>query len=281
MSNELQTARVVNEDIEFCVDGGYVTNLPKAIETNFEAVKQYLIERTEPDRNLVVTTDNIASAKARCALLNKQIDSIEGQRKEVKKLWNTPYANFEKQCKELTATLTEAREKVWKQVLEIENEYNIRKLDEYRDYFENNGADILTVRNFDQIQNPKWLNKGYDKEKVLAEINDIITTTRADVQAILSLGEMNTYALLLEYSLGNSLAEVIKLNTRIKDLQNAYKQEQIHETPKAAEKPKIEPQDEERTKLGFWAEATITQFKKLKDFFTENGINYGQLPVEE
>ena len=60
------------------------------IDTNFEAVKAWLTETLAPYESMIVTPDAIADAKRDRANIRKVADSIDSQRKAIKKLWNTP-----------------------------------------------------------------------------------------------------------------------------------------------------------------------------------------------
>ena len=58
--------------------------LPKVIEFNHEELKNFLIEKTSKYNSLVVTEDNIKSAKEDKAKLNKFKTAIENERKRIK-----------------------------------------------------------------------------------------------------------------------------------------------------------------------------------------------------
>ena len=88
------------DSMEF-VMGNSLETLPKTIDFNFEDLKTELGRSLSYYNGLVVTEDDIKSAKDDRAKLNKLREALENKRKEVKKECMAPYTDFENKVKEL------------------------------------------------------------------------------------------------------------------------------------------------------------------------------------
>ena len=120
--NEIETRTV-----EFMVQGDFVKNLPQIL-SNVQEIKVWAEEQTRLDRSLILQTDeDFDNGRKRCATINKVIQSIEAKRKDVKKAYNEPYEIFEKSLKEVTTVLTEAKDNLWGQITQAENDAKARK----------------------------------------------------------------------------------------------------------------------------------------------------------
>lgn len=280
--NEIETRTV-----EFMVQGDFVKNLPQIL-SNVQEIKVWAEEQTRLDRSLILQTDeDFDNGRKRCATINKVIQSIEAKRKDVKKAYNEPYEIFEKSLKEVTAVLTEAKDNLWGQITQAENEAKARKEAEYRTYFERAG---LKFRTWAQIFDKKWLNKGKDDKTVYAEIDEIVRKCNEEVSAIQSLNSEFITALLQYYADGHSLGDTITYNTRLGEQKRLIEQRKAQEqvnTPPAPETAKndnyarVEPIEEEIVTIDFRVQCTSTQLQTLGQFMRQHGIKYGKVPKGE
>lgn len=279
--NEIETRTV-----EFMVQGDFVKNLPQIL-SNVQEIKVWAEEQTRLDRSLILQTDeDFDNGRKRCATINKVIQSIEAKRKDVKKAYNEPYEIFEKSLKEVTTVLTEAKDNLWGQITQAENEAKARKEAEYRTYFENAG---LKFRTWAQIFDKKWLNKGKDDKAVKSEIDDIVRKCNEEVAALQSLNSEFITALLQYYADGHSLGDTITYNTRLGEKKRLIEQQKAQEqsTPPAAETAKndnyvrVEPIEEEIVTIDFRVQCTSTQLQTLGQFMRQHGIKYGKVPKGE
>ncbi len=275
------------KQVDFTVDNGYVSELPKAILANFEEVKSFIEERTENDRFAVVTEDNLSQAKQRCALLNKQIDNIEKQRKEVKKQWNRPYLDFEIKCKQLVDILKEAKDNQWQQILDMENKDKKQKEEEYKSYYIQKATEAKTIeyRDWAQIFNTAWVNKNKRLDEVLNEIDLIVEQTAMEVQTIMDLESEFEVELLRVYKNGASLTQVLAVNKDLKAQKQAVetqKQESRVNTQENKKQPselKFESQNiqTELITIEFRVEGTAKQLENLKTFMLSENIRFGKI----
>lgn len=280
---EIKTPKTV----EFTVQGDFVDNLPQIL-SNVKEIKKWAEEQTALDRSLILQSDeDFENGKRRCATINKVIQSIEAKRKDVKKAYNEPYDIFEKSLKEVTAVLTSAKDNLWGQITQAENEAKTRKEAEYRAYFESKG---FKFRAWAQIFDKKWLNKGKDDKTVKAEIDEIVKHGAEEVAALQSLNSEFITALLQYYADGHSLGDTITYNTRLGEQKRAQEerkaQEQANtrqpeETPKTPQFERVEPIAEEIITIDFRVQCTATQLQTLGQFMKQHGIKYGKVPKGE
>ena len=284
---ELNKEQHVPQSIEFTVQEDFINNLP-TIVSNLEQVEQWAISQTEQDRNLVLLTDeDFENAKERSAQLNKQIKLIEDKRKEIKKAYNQPYEVFEKASKRVTAVLSEARENLWSQVTKAEEEKKVVKQSKLCSLWESlNKESIGGYRTFEQIFNPKWLNKGFKIEQAFEEMQELFKQQCTDVSAIVSLNSEFQVSLIEYYKDGHSISEVIAYNNRL----NAQKQAQIEKEEKSRANIQLKqetenlPQNnntneemEDIIHIEFWVEGTQEQLAELGKYIREHGLKYGRI----
>ena len=79
----------------------------QAIEWNHEEIKAEVTQKVEMYKTLVYTDDQVTSAKADKAKLNKFVTALEDKRKEIKRKYLEPYETFEKQVKDIVAIVNE------------------------------------------------------------------------------------------------------------------------------------------------------------------------------
>nr|DAK85882.1 MAG TPA: Protein of unknown function (DUF1351) [Caudoviricetes sp.] len=280
---EIKTPKTV----EFTVQGDFVDNLPQIL-SNVKEIKKWAEEQTALDRSLILQSDeDFENGKKRCAAINKVIQSIEAKRKDVKKAYNEPYDIFEKSLKEVTTVLTEAKDNLWGQITQAENEAKTRKESEYRTYFENTG---LKFRTWAQIFDKKWLNKGKDDKAVKAEIDEIVSKCNEEGAALQSLNSEFITALLQYYADGHSLGDTITYNTRLGEQKRAQEEREAQarantrpteETPKTPQFERVEPIEEEILTIDFRVKCTATQLQALGQYMKQHDIIYGRVPKGE
>ena len=291
MNNETALEEFTRNDIEsiftqsvvFDVDGSYKATLPAHITANFAEVKAALVAGTQKDKAVVVTAETLDAAKARCAYLNKQIDLIETERKEVKKNWNMPYAEFEKKCKELVSILDEAREAQWSQVKTFENDVRNAKRDALLDHFNDivvvNGRQIVKDLVLpDRLLDEKWLNKGTSLEKAKEELEKKIDKCRDDLLFLKeNCGEYAGSAM-RHYSYMFDLSAALRSAKQAEEDAKLIKG--FDKTSKNPADAVAKEQNEELLTIDFRVTATATQLSDLKAFLKQNGIKYGKVPKE-
>lgn len=264
------------------------------IKSNFEEVKQELSASLEKYRNLVFTDENIADGKAELAKLRKLKSSIDGYRKDIKKVWNEPYIKFEDQMKELTGLVDEPINAINEQVKDYEKREKEAKEQNIKDIYEvlaqeTEEADYL---DFGKLWNDRWLNKTYKIEDIKAEIKEALKNNLEAVKAIKGLKDNYIPEYLDVYRRTQDLQEVFKEQSRLKRLdeeraellkkrqeeKERQEAEQFAEASKMLEQEEIkEPQptaEENIYTVKFEIKATKEQLKLISDLFETQNIQF-------
>ena len=289
--------------IEFQVTTDLATVVNTQIETNFEAVRDWLTEELAPYASMVVTEDSIAEAKKTRASIRKVGDSIDAQRKAIKKEWMRPYEEYEAKCKELTGIVNGAVSNIDGQIKAMENEVKEQKRQRLSDFFDEHSYDVADFITFDDIFDSKWLNATFSEMDAANSIMDQIESIKEGLDTIRSMGSQYEAAMLSEYGKSHNLAKSIAEGKRLEAIQKAEEERKAREAeqqfsePEVSEEPLPEPSappvqataqfirpvaEEEPSApktytLRFEVEVTKEQAYDLKHFFSKNNIKYYKL----
>lgn len=295
--------------IEFQVTTDLATVANTQIETNFEAVRDWLTEELAPYASMVVTEDAIGDAKKTRASIRKVADSIDSQRKAIKKIWMKPYEEYEAKCKELTGIVSGAVSNIDGQIKAMENEVKEQKRQRLSDFFDEHSYDVADFITFDDVFDSKWLNATFSEIDAANSIVQQIEDFKEGLDTIRSMNSPYETAMLSEYGKSHNLAkalaegrrlEEIKIaeeHRKILELENEKKSREVGEAFSDEDEavddtfdPKthapifssqfIRPMGEEEPPkpktytLRFEVELTREQAYDLKHFFAKNNIKY-------
>lgn len=207
------------------------------IETNFEAVKAWLTEELAPYASMVVTPEAIGDAKKTRANIRKVKDSIESQRKAIKKLWNKPYEEYEAKCKELTGIVDNAVTNIDGQIKEMETAEKMAKRDRLEALFSEQSADVAEYIRFDDIFDSKWLNATFAETDAANAIVAKIEETRDGLDAIRGMESPYEAAMLSEFAKSHSLAKAMAEGKRLESIQKAEEERRRREEEAKAVAP--------------------------------------------
>ena len=289
--------------IEFQVTTDLATVVNTQIETNFEAVRDWLTEELAPYASMVVTEDSIAEAKKTRASIRKVGDSIDAQRKAIKKEWMRPYDAYEAKCKELTGIVNGAVSNIDGQIKAMENEVKEQKRQRLSDFFDDHSYDVADFITFDDIFDSKWLNATFSEIDAANSIMEQIESIKEGLETIRSMNSPYETAMLSEYGKSHNLAKSIAEGKRLEAIQKAEEERKAREAEEAfaeeetlpqetVEPPAPTPQataqfirpvaEEEPAApktytLRFEVEVTKEQAYDLKYFFFKNNIKYYKL----
>lgn len=132
---------------------------------NYEDIKKWVTEKTAEYKSVVYTPETISLAKQDRATLNKVSDAINNEKKRIKNELLKPYVDFENKCKELMAIVDDASKTIDKQVKSFEEKEQNEKKEEIRNIFNTYIGDFKELIDFDNIFNPRWINKTYTMKK--------------------------------------------------------------------------------------------------------------------
>lgn len=164
-------------------------NALQAIEWNHEEIKAEVTQKVEMYKTLVYTDDQVTSAKADKAKLNKFVTALEDKRKEIKRKYLEPYETFEKQVKDIVAIVNEPIALIDSQIKAFDEEKKAKKAADIKEYWDS--LKVGEIPTYEQIFNPKWLNASTSMASIKKDIENILI----DVE-----NALNTLDCLPEYS---------------------------------------------------------------------------------
>lgn len=260
---------------------------PIPLKFNYEELKQQVAEKTAPYKGLIVTEDAIPAAKTDLANLRRLEKAIDDRRKAVKKEYNAPYMEFEAKIKDILSDIQTAIENIDGQVKGFEAKSDEEKLGRIKVFYNLAFGNLAKVVPFDRINNPKWLNKGYKKADIEAEISKMANDLRDNVDAVKALKSENEDALLrtlyTTLDMGAVMKEQAALNA-IAEERKARIAQMVEEAKKTVSAPSQEPTEaftadtpEPLQQIDFRVWCTQTQKAALRNFLVENGIRYGSV----
>lgn len=277
--------------------------LPKAIEFNFDELKAEITKKAELYSSLVYTEDEIKSAKADRADLNKFKSALNSERIRLEKEYMAPFNDFKDKVNELINIIGEPISIIDSQIKEVEEKRKQEKLDEIRAYYAEKKEDGTAPEWLDlkTIYIDKWLNASTSLKSVKGEIDEILQRTNEAIETLKALPEFSFEAI-EEYKRTLDINHAISEGRRLADLQKAKEEAQRLEAEKKAqeekqiklsemetpEEPAPLPEipedfmnppvtDEPKTWLQFKAHMTVSQAKELKAFFDSRNIEFSPI----
>lgn len=278
--------------VNFEVKTDLTTLNPNRIETNFPAVREWLVRELEPYKTMVVTEDAISSAKTFRANIRKVKDGINAQKIAVTKQWNKPLDDFTAQVKELMSLCDEAANNIDTQVKGFENQIKAQKLDRLKAHFESVSYLVKDYVRWEDIVDKKWENATFKEETAKFSIDEIVRIIGDDVRTIKEMGSEFETSMLDEYAHTHDIRKALQKEKDLKERRMTenrnfeQERENIYATPQNPSQPRCEPQSdtqEETTKpkklykLRFECVMDIEQANALKAFFTEHNIKYTKI----
>lgn len=272
------------------------------ISANFEAVKEWLTSELEPYANMVVTPDGMSDAKKTRADIRKVGDSIDSQRKAVKKEWMRPYEAFESKVKELTSIVNEAVSNIDVQIKEMENAEKEAKRQRLWNLFTESSSDIREYVVFEDIFDKKWLNATFPETDAANAIVKQLDDIRDGLDAIRSMNSPYESAMLSEYSKSRNLAKAFSEGKRLEEIAKIEEERKAREVVVMTYQTPTMPENHEDKETGIHVDdyvvaqdrwpvsvpkpsktysyqftmpsMTVEQMKALKACLDENGIEY-------
>ncbi len=282
--------------------------IPEKIAFNYEELKQELSDKVKMYETLVYTDDQIKSAKADRADLNRLKKALNDERIRREKEYMHPFNAFKTQINEIIGIVDKPVALIDKQIKEYEEQQRQEKKEKIVEYFSScNYPEWLTLT---MIWDDKWLNASASIKSIQAEINSRIAAVESDLSTLSELPEfafeaIETYKTTLDLNKsiaeGHRLSEMQKRKAeqeRIKAEQERLRQEQEkahqEELAKAAEIKRqeefIPPADDERIFqdvesiprpekqwVSFSALLSVADAQALANLFAARGIEYKKI----
>ncbi|MGN1383427.1 MAG: DUF1351 domain-containing protein [Eubacterium sp.] len=272
--------------------------LPKKIGFNVDEIKPWIEKSISKYQGMVVTADSIKEAKDDRAKLNKLRNSIEDERKRIKREWNKPYTAFEKEVKSLVGLIDKPIENIDGQLKTYEDHRKQEKQADIQAIFDENANELKDLITLDQIANPKWLNASYNigtiENEILAALDDVrgnrllipdICPDYEDYAMDYYLKTLDIVATKTEYEHYKAAQEKITAERKAKEAakQKALEEKtQIEEKAKEASNVQTVPKADQEAKeaiyqVDFRVWGTADQLQVLKTFLLKQNIKYGRV----
>lgn len=155
--------------------------------TNFEEIREELEKFLWDYKGLVYTEETLKDAKADRATLNKLKGKVDDARKEVKKAWMGPLADFEGKAKELVGIIDEQIGEIDLCLSEYERQRKETAMGKIISHINAlcGGLPVLIQDKLpDKIIDPRWLNKTAKEKEWRASIDEAIRRIRTDLSII-------------------------------------------------------------------------------------------------
>lgn len=227
------------------------------ITTNLDVLKKELTEIASRYDGVVVTEDTVKIAKTDRAELRKVAKAVDDKRKEIKKAWNKPFADFEAEVKATLDIINAPINLIDTQIKEFEERDKSLKEQHCREIYAENIGEYEEFLPFGSVFRDDWLNRSRKDSDIVADISTAKTQIMADMTAIKALqSEFEDEVIKAYKSSGNNLASAIQRNQQLisaKQIAEKKVEQEVKEEPK--EEPKnpygiftVRPKDEEQTK---------------------------------
>lgn len=281
----------MGEMVEFRITSNLDALRGQIIEANFDEVQAWLTTNLEPYRNMVVTEDEVPTAKTYRANIRKVADRIDQSRKEAKAAALQAYSAFEAKCKTLTGLCGEAATALDDQIKAYETREREDKISGLRAYYEDFPDDVRHYVSWERVFNPAWGNKGYSIVTARSDIDAAMSGAEKDVSMIRSIGKENT-AYLLDYYKTHDLRSVLEKNAALISEQEAEtrraeemqkRRESSMQATVTRSAPPVLPEpaaptvDSETVTVDFRVTCTRAQLAGLRDYLVQSGIKYGKV----
>lgn len=289
--------------MELIITSPKETDFVKAIEFNFDDLQKELGIGLEKYKGLIYTPETIGTAKTDRAKLNKLRGVLDDKRKEIKNKCLEPYEPFADKINVLVSMVDNQASAIDNQVKAYEAEVKDAKKAEITAYFDSVVGDLKELLPLDRIFNDRWLNTSFTIKNVKAEIDEIVSKTRKDLNTLDAV-ETDFKVEVKEVFLRTlDLGEALKRNEVLKGQKATQEARQrAIEQANAARgiKPPVaqpvkqpEPVVAESAEIvgnavkqesapvvkrfEFWVDMTPEQAKGLREYLIKNNLRYGSV----
>ena len=214
----------------------------KAIDWNFEELKEEITKKSSDYLNLVYSDDQIKDAKQDRANLRKLVTALEDKRKEIKKEVMLPYEDFAVKEKELVEIINGAIENIDTQVKGYEEGLRQEKLAKVKEIYKECIGDLDRTIPFDKIFKESWLNVSTTLKSIKEEIITIREKIDGDLKIINAENSPYVYEMKEEYLKDFDLMAAMAKKQQLED---TAKKKALYEEQKMKEAEERERQRKE------------------------------------
>jgi len=183
------------------------------ITCDFSEIEEELRLQMTAYADLEVTEDNIPERKKDVATLRKIKTAVEDKRKEIKKEYSKPLAEFEAKVKQVTGIIDEQIVRINSGLDEFDKKRIQEKREHIKELYEKEAGEYAEFLPLEIIRSSRWDNKTCTDNEIISEIQTAKLKVRADIEAIKALGSDIEEKLIITYKEnGNSLAAIQQNN---------------------------------------------------------------------
>lgn len=236
----VEETTVVPGKMEFRLISPTESNFLKHIEWNKEELLAAVRSKVALYEGIVYTEETVKTAKNDRAELNNLVKAIDERRKKVKEVINQPYAEFERELKEITDLIKKQSAEIDEQVKAFETAEKEEKRAKIMEAYEKAVGNLAEILPFSKVFDQRYLNKTCKLESAIADVQKKIEQVKTDLEAIESvcgkykLNAKDVYVRTLDLS--KAMAE----EKRLKDLEEKLEVERIQKEKAAEERRKAE-----------------------------------------
>ncbi len=159
--------------------GTISSNLDKVEESVNAYVKEYA--------GYAVSEDTVADSKKVLADIRRQKKALDDERKQIKKEWNAPYAEFEKRANEIIALYDKPINLINSQLSKFEEDRKEKKRKQIREIYEECEGHLAEYLPFEKIYNPQWENVSVTLKSIKESIQQQFDQVSLSIATIQSL----------------------------------------------------------------------------------------------
>ena len=310
----VEETTVVPGKMEFRLISPTESNFLKHIEWNKEELLAAVRSKVALYEGIVYTEETVKTAKNDRAELNNLVKAIDERRKKVKEVINQPYAEFEKELKEITDLIKKQSAEIDEQVKAFETAEKEEKRAKIMEAYEKAVGNLAEILPFSKVFDQRYLNKTCKLESAIADVQKKIEQVKTDLETIESVcGKYKLNAKDI-YVRTMDLSKAMAEEKRLKDLEEKLEAERIQKEKAEAEKKQSVPEmsqdvpteqvtvpekeenvptqetepavdpfaqarpvPEKKCRTKFFAIGTRDQLKALVAYMKESGIKYGKV----
>ena len=236
----VEETAVAQGKMEFRLISPTESGFLKHIEWNKKELLAAVRSKVASYEGIVYTEETVKSAKNDRAELNNLVKAIDERRKKVKEVINQPYAEFEKELKEITDLIKKQSAEIDEQVKAFETAEKEEKKAKIMEAYEKAIGNLAEILPFSKVFDQRYLNKTCKLASAIAEVQKKIEQVKTDLETIESvcgkykLNAKDVYVRTLDLS--KAMAE----EKRLKDLEEKLEVERIQKEKAAEERRKAE-----------------------------------------
>ena len=183
----VEETAVVPGKMEFRLISPTESNFLKHIEWNKEELLAAVRSKVASYEGIVYTEETVKSAKNDRAELNNLVKAIDERRKKVKEVINQPYAEFEKELKEITDLIKKQSAEIDEQVKAFETAEKEEKKAKIMEAYKKAIGNLAEILPFSKVFDQRYLNKTCKLESAITDVQKKIEQVKTDLETIESV----------------------------------------------------------------------------------------------